>query len=156
MREFSGVGSLVVPYASVYVTLTSSGAAAVIYSDPALSITIPGSVVTADQDGNYNYFVPLNYNVTENISSASGSLYTISNISNNGPLVTTLTTTANATDTVTLVGVISTSHVFLQPTNSTAATMLTSTYVSSVSAGQFVVTHPSTAGATFNVLVTPY
>ena len=155
-RGPQGVELQSVPGASIYVTLTSTGAAAVIYSDPALSIAITGSMVTADTQGNYNYFVPLNYNVTETISSPSGSLLTISNVVANGPLVTTFTTTANTTDVVTLNGILSTSHVFLQPTNAAAATMYTSTYVSNKIAGSITVTHPATASATFDILITPY
>jgi hypothetical protein len=156
MRGSVGVEQQVVPGASVYVTLTSTGAAATIYSDPGLSISITGSVVTADTTGAYGYYIPQSYNVTENISSPSGSLLTITNVVQNGPLVASLTTTAAASDTVTLAGCLTTSHFSLQPTNSSAATMFTSTYVSTKSAGSFVVTHPSTSGATFDIIVTPY
>jgi hypothetical protein len=145
-----------VPGASIYVTLTSTGAAATIYSDAALSIAIPGSLVTADVLGNYDYYIPLNYSVTETISSPSGSLMTITNVVQNGPLVTSFTTTAATTDTVTLAGVPATSHAILQPTNSVAATMLTSTYVSAKAAGSITVTHPVSAGATFDIIITPY
>lgn len=152
-----GITLQAVPYAQILVSLTSTGAVATIYSDPALSVPITGATVTADKYGNYDYYIPLNYSVTETITFLNNSYTrTISNICSNGPLVTTLTTTANTSDTVTLTGVLSTSHVFLQPTNSSAATMLTSTYVSSVSAGSFVVTHPNTSGATFDIMVTPY
>ena len=155
-RGPQGVELQAVPGAQVYVTLTSTGAAAVIYSDPALSIAITGSLVTADVYGNYDYYLPLNYSVTETISSPSGALLTIVNVVQNGPLVTSLTTTAAATDTVTLAGILATSHVVLQPTNAAAATMYTSTYVSAKAAGSITVTHPVTSGATFDIIITPY
>lgn len=151
-----GVEQQVVPGATIFVTLTSTGAAATIFSDPALSIQIVGSVVTADIFGNYAYYIPLSYNVTENISSANGALLTIPNIAQNGPLVGTLTTTANPTDVVSIIGVTSSSHVSLTATNSAAAGMIASTYVSAKSAGSITVTHPSTASATFDIIVTSY
>ena len=151
-----GVEQQVVPGAEVYVTLTSTGAAAVIYSDPALSITITGSLVTADNFGNYSYFIPLSYNVTETISSANGALLTIANIVANGPLVGTLTTTAATSDVVSIPGILSTSHVSYTPTNAAAATMIASTYVSNKSAGSITITHPATSGATFDLIITPY
>ena len=155
-RGPQGVELQSVPGASVYVTLTSTGAEATIYSDPALSIAITGSLVTADVQGNFDYYIPLNYSVTETISSPSGAPLTIVNVVQNGPLVTSLTTTAAATDTVTLAGITATSHAFLQPTNSGAAAMLSSTYVSAKAAGNITVTHPVSAGAEFDVIITPY
>jgi hypothetical protein len=151
-----GVEQQTVPGASIYVTLTSTGAMATIYSDPGLSIPISGGLITADVTGAYDYYIPLNYSVTETISSPAGALLTIANIVANGPLVTTLTTSGNATDTVSLAGILSTSHVSLQPTNSSAAAMLTSTYVSAKTAGSITVTHPATSGATFDIIITPY
>lgn len=155
-RAQSGIEQQVVPNASIYVTLTSTGAAAIIYSDPGMSISISGSLVVADVTGAYDYYIPLNYSVTETISSPSGALLALVNVVQNGPLVASLTTTANTTDTVILAGALSTSHFSVQPTNAAAATMLTSTYISSKSAGSFVVTHPATAAATFDIIVTPY
>jgi hypothetical protein len=73
----------VVPGATIYVTLTTTGAGAVIYSDPGLSVVIPGSLITADPSGWYEYYIPLNYNVTETITSVSGLNFTITNIVSN-------------------------------------------------------------------------
>lgn len=70
----------VVPGATIYVTQTSDGTEATIYSDPGLTIQIPGALITADQSGFYEYFITLNYDVTETISSASGLLFIITNI----------------------------------------------------------------------------
>lgn len=157
-RVQGGVTSQVVPNAQIYVTSTATGASATIYSDPGLTVAIPNGAVTADSDGNYSYFLRLGYCVTESISSPSGSIITLSNIVQNGPLVYSLTTTASTTDTVTLAGILSTSHVSLTPTNSTASTMYATSapYVSSKSAGSLVVTHPATANATFDLIITPY
>jgi hypothetical protein len=155
-RAQSGVEQQVVPGAQVYVTLTSTGAAATIYSDPALSITILGSLVTADNFGSYDYYIPLNYSVTETISSANGALLTIYNVVQNGPLIGTLTTTAATTDVVSITGILSTSHVSFTPTNAAAATMIASTYVSNKAEGSITITHPATANATFDLIITPY
>jgi hypothetical protein len=67
-----------------------------------------------------------------------------------------LTTTNATSDVISLTGILATSHVSLQPTNAAAATMFTSTYVSSKAAGGITVTHPATAAATFDVMITPY
>ena len=82
-RAYSGLNQQIVPGATIYVTLTSTGAMAVIYSDPGMSIQVTGALLTADQNGFYEYYLPLNYNVTETISSPSGSQTTISNIVQN-------------------------------------------------------------------------
>jgi hypothetical protein len=146
----------VVPGATIYVSLTSSGAGATIYSDPAMSIQIVGSRITADPSGFYEYYMPLSQNVTETISSVAGLLDVISNIVANGPLAASFTTTANPTDTVTLPGFLSGGHVSLTPTNGIAAGMSGSVYVSTKSNGSFIVTHPSTANGTFDVIATAY
>lgn len=151
-----GVEQQVVPGARIFVTSTATGAAATIFTDPGMSIPIPGSVVTADIYGSYDYYLPLNYCVTEKVSSPDGSLVTTTNLAHNGPLATALTTTNNVSDIVTLAGILTTSHVSLQPTNSAAASMYASTYVSSKSTGSITVTHPASAGATFDVIITTY
>lgn len=155
-RATFGLEQQTVPGASIYVTSTATGLAATIYSDPLLSIAIVGSVLFADKYGNFDYYLPLNYCVTEAISAPNGSLTTEVNISQNGPIVSSFTTTGSISDTIPVTGALSTSHIFLQPTNAAAATMYTSTYVYSKANGSFVVMHPATAGATFDILVTPY
>jgi hypothetical protein len=155
-RTEYGLNQQVVPGATIYVTLTSSGAGATIYSDPGMSITIPGSLITADQSGSYDYYIPLSYNVTETISSTSGLLLTITNVVQNGPVAASLTTTANATDVVSIPGFTGSGHVSLTATNSTAAGMIASTYVSAKGTNSITVTHPSTANATFDIVATPY
>ena len=147
------------PFAQVYVTSTASGGAATIYSDPLLSIAVPGSLVTADGAGNYSYYLPLNYCVTETVTAPNevGTVI-IPNIVQNGPIVASLTTTANTSDTVNITGVLSTSHVALTATNSTAAALLYTSpgvYVT-VAGGSVTVHHPATASGTFSLLITPY
>lgn len=84
-----GVTAQVVPYASIYVTNTSSGTAATIYSDPGLSVGIAGSVVTADQNGNYGYYAALQSCLTERITYPGGGSITYTNVcSNTSPGVT--------------------------------------------------------------------
>jgi hypothetical protein len=73
----------VVPGATIYVTQTASGAGAVIYSDPEMSVVITGSLITADTFGWYEYYIPLSYNVTETISAPSGLFVIITNIVQN-------------------------------------------------------------------------
>ena len=82
-RAFYGTNLQVVPGATIYVTLTSSGAEATVYSDPGLSITIPGALITADQWGWYDYYIPLDYSVTETISAPWGLLAVVPNIVQN-------------------------------------------------------------------------
>lgn len=151
-----GILSQAVPFAQIYVTSTSTGEVATIYSDAGLSIPISGSIIVADETGSYDYYIPLNYCVTETISYPSGSSTVIVNISQNGPVTGSLTTTANTSDVVSIVGIIPTSHVSLQPTNSAASTMYTSTYVSAKSSGTVTISHPATSGATFDILSTTY
>ena len=155
-RSSSGLDQQVVPGATIYVTSTLTTLAATIYSDPLLSAVIPLSTLTADIFGNYDYYLPLNYCVTETISAPNGGLSVTANIAQNGPLVTSLTTTASASDTVTLIGILSTSHVSITPTNAAAAAMIASIYVSAKSAGSITVTHTASAGATFDIIITPY
>lgn len=151
-----GIISQVVPGAVIVVSVTSTGLAATIYSDPLLTLTIPNSTVYADVTGAYSYYIPLNYMVTETISSPNLGSVVIPNIGINGPIVGTLTTTNAVSDVVSATGILATSHVSLQPTNAAAATMFSSTYVSSKTAGSITVAHPATANATFDVIITPY
>jgi hypothetical protein len=67
----------------------------------------------------------------------------------------TLTTTAAASDTVTVQGMTSTGHCSLTATNSTAAANHASTYVSAKTTNQITVAHTTTAGMTYDVLCTP-
>lgn len=145
----------VVPGATVYVTTTAGNVAATIYSDPLLSAPITNSTVTTDIYGNYSYYIPLNYMVSENISAPGGGTIIIPNVGINGPIVGILTTTASSSDTLSITGIESTSHVSLTATNSSAAAMIASVYVTK-STGSITVFHPSTSGATFDVIVTPY
>ena len=78
-----GATAQVVPYATVYVTNTSSGTAAAIYSDPGLSIAIAGATVTADSNGNYGYYVALQSCVNERITYPGGGSLTYTNVCSN-------------------------------------------------------------------------
>lgn len=82
-RASSGVTAQIVPNAKVTVTSTATGLAATIYSDPNLSSQITPSVVTADNSGNYGYYIPLGYMVTETITSPGQGTQIIPNIGNN-------------------------------------------------------------------------
>jgi hypothetical protein len=79
-RGNSGTQAVIQPYASVAVTATASGLAATIYSDPLLTALISPSVVTANASGNYDYYIPLGYCVTETITYAGSGGITIPNI----------------------------------------------------------------------------
>ena len=63
-----GVTANVVPNAKITVTSTATGLAATIYSNPALNAQITPPLITADNSGNYSYYIPLNYCVTETIT----------------------------------------------------------------------------------------
>ena len=79
-RGTSGVNAQIVPNGSIYVTNTVTGATATIYSDPGLSIQITSGLVTSDKNGNYDYYIPLNYCVNEAVSSPGQGSYTTKNI----------------------------------------------------------------------------
>lgn len=82
-RGSSGVEAVVVPYATVSVTGTTTGLQATIYSDPLLTAPIIPSVVSTDDNGNYDYYLPINYCVTETISSPSQGTYSVQNVCGN-------------------------------------------------------------------------
>jgi hypothetical protein len=100
-RSNSGTYAQVVPGASVYVQNTSTGLAATIYSDPLLTITVPGSIVTTDFYGNYSYYLPLSTCVTENISSPSQGSLTIPNICGNAGVSLPISPSSGGTGTTT-------------------------------------------------------
>lgn len=100
-RGNSGVTALVVPSARVFVQNTNSGLAATIYSDPLLTLTIPGAIVTTDVNGNYGYYAPLNTCFTENISSPSQGSLIIPNVCGNSGLSLPLGTLNGGTGTTT-------------------------------------------------------
>jgi hypothetical protein len=79
--------------------------------------------------------------------------------SGNGPgnvLLASLTTTAAASDNVTVTGMTSFGHCTLTPTNSSAATNIATTYVSAKTANQITVTHTATSGMTFDISCTQF
>lgn len=155
-RATDSLDAQVVPGATIVVTVTSTDVAATIYSDPLLSETIPNSTLYADTGGLYEYYIPLNYMVTETISSPNLGSIVIPNVGMNGPIVGSLTTSSGTSDIILIPGILPTSHVSLQATNTSAAEMLTSVYISAKSTGSITVTHPATAGATFDLIITPY
>jgi hypothetical protein len=67
-----------------------------------------------------------------------------------------LTTTAAASDNVTVTGMTASGHCSLTATNAAAATNIATTYVSAKITNQITVTHTATAGMTYDVLCTPY
>jgi hypothetical protein len=79
-RGTSGVTAQIVPNGSIYVTNTVTGEKATIYSDPGLSAQITSGLVTSDRNGNYDYYIPLNYCVNETVSSPGQGSYTTPNI----------------------------------------------------------------------------
>ena len=62
-----------------------------------------------------------------------------------------LTTTSATSDTVTVTGMIAGGHCQLEPTNASAATNSTTTYVSAKTTNQITVTHTATSGMTYDV-----
>ena len=100
-RSNSGTYAQVVPGATIFVQLTSSGVAATIYSDPNLTLTIPGAKVTSDFSGNYSYYLPLNTCVTENISSPSQGSLVVPNICGNAGLSLPISALNGGTGTTT-------------------------------------------------------
>ena len=90
-RASSGVNAQIVPYATVSVTNTGTGGTATIYSDPLLSAQITPAVVTADSGGNYSFYVPLNYCITETITAPGFGTQTIPNVCQNSNSATGVT-----------------------------------------------------------------
>lgn len=77
------------------------------------------------------------------------------NVSGSIPLApTSLTTTSATSDSVTVAGITSSGHCYLQPTNASAATNLSTTYVSAKTTNQIAVTHTGTSGMTFDIICT--
>ncbi len=77
----------------------------------------------------------------------------------NGPgniLLASLTTTASASDNVTVTGMNSSGHCTLTPTNSTAATNVATTYISAKTTNQITVTHTATSGMTYDIHCTQF
>src|SRR5690348_873014 len=74
-RAYGSAAVQVMPYATVTVDNTATGLAATIYSDPLLTAPIPTSTVTANGNGNYDYYIPLNYCVTETVSAPGQGTY---------------------------------------------------------------------------------
>lgn len=79
-RANTGVTAQIVPNATIQVTQTSNGANATIYSDPGLTSQISPPFVIADSQGNYDYYLPTNYCVTETISAPGLAAKVIKNI----------------------------------------------------------------------------
>ncbi len=79
-RGSSGTQAVVVPNANIFVTSTATGTVATIYSDPLLSIPIAAGMVTSDANGNYGYYIPLDYCVNERNSYPGSGNFTTANI----------------------------------------------------------------------------
>ena len=83
-RGTSGTYAQIVPRGTVQVTSTATGLLATIYRDPLLTSQITSGSVTSDANGNYDYYIPLNYCVDEAVSSPGQGSYTTKNICVNG------------------------------------------------------------------------
>jgi hypothetical protein len=92
---------------------------------------------------------------TSTVGNCLGTFKAASFLGGNVPIVTSFTTTAATTDNVTVTGMTSSGHCFLQATNSGAAGGIASVYVSAKTTNQITVTHTATAGWTFDVACTP-
>jgi len=74
-----------------------------------------------------------------------------------GPLVGGFTSTAVTSESFTLTGMVAGGHCSaLSPTNSSASTNAASTYISAKATNAITITHPATAGMTFDVSCTNY
>ena len=82
-RGTSGAYAQIVPRGTIHVTSTATGLLATIYRDPLLTSQIASGSVTSDANGNYDYYIPLNYCVDETVSSPGAGSYTTTNICGN-------------------------------------------------------------------------
>jgi len=78
------------------------------------------------------------------VNDATGTLYTVA-----------FTSTNLSADVVNIAGMKPGAHCTLTPTNASAATNVASTYVSAKGTGTVTITHPTTAGMTFDLVCTP-
>jgi len=94
--------------------------------------------------------------VAGNIPSFSNATFRLQDSGKTLPLAAVLTTTAAATDNVTVTGMTSSGHCSLAATNASAATNIATTYISAKAANQITVTHTATASMTYDVICTAY
>jgi hypothetical protein len=92
----------------------------------------------------------------DNSGTGQGNLAGSGGGSSNALPPASLTTTAAATDSVSIVGATASSHYSITPTNAAAATAQASgtVYISSKGNGFVVIAHPVTSGLTFDILGT--
>jgi hypothetical protein len=96
-----------------------------------------------DQNGGVRWINPGTYTGNRALTVPDGNSGTM--------LSAALTTTAAASDNVAMQGVTASSHCQLEPTNASAATNITTTFVSAKTANQITVTHTATAGMTYDI-----
>jgi hypothetical protein len=89
-------------------------------------------------------------------ANASGKVTWSTNVGCSKTLVAALTTTAAATDTVTVAGMTSTGYCSLTATNASAATNIATTYISAKTTNQITVTHATIASMTYDVMCTAF
>jgi hypothetical protein len=71
------------------------------------------------------------------------------------PILASLTTTASASDNVTITGMTSSGHCQLTARNASAAANIATTYVSTLATNQITVTHTATGSMTYDIACTP-
>ena len=143
-RAPQSVTAQVVPYAKVSVTDTTTGLAATIYSDPLLTALISPPVVTADANGNYDYYIPLSYCVTESITSPGQGIQNISNICSNGVNIP-VTVAQGGTGATTAAGA-NLNITGVTQTGTLGTSSQVSTFPGTVAAGTIVPTNPLDIG----------
>lgn len=93
---------VIVPNGTITVTGTATGLAATIYYDPLLTILNTSATVTSDNNGNYGYYIPLNYCVNEQLSYPGSTPFTTVNIcGNTGNLATPISIANGGTSATT-------------------------------------------------------
>jgi hypothetical protein len=99
------------------------------------------------QNGSYTqWFTSNTLTAGRNVTSPDGNSYTVMSGS--------LTTTAAASDNVTIQGITASGHCSLTATNASAAANIATTYISSKTANQITVAHTATAGMNYDVMCT--
>lgn len=152
-------------------TLVDNGSATSVAQFPlfnANSVAYAGSLVMAPTAGSIRWLTDIYHTSTSSglsktstgvsvdTTAAGDGLGTIIAASATFLQPATLTTTASASDNVTIAGMTASGHCGLSATNSTASANIATTNVSAKTTNQVTVTHTAVSGMTYDLVCSPY